>query len=74
MVALLDSFEDASLGSFETHVSIVPTDGAAPAEVDIRVEKVSAACDAIAHSRYDFDDRALDLTVDAVHRTLAMTA
>ena len=74
MVALFDSFDDASLGSFETDVSIVASDGVAPEELDIRVEKVSAACDAIAHSRYDFDEQALDLTVDAVHWTLAMTA
>jgi len=74
MVALFDPFEDAGPGSFETGVSIAAWYGSAPAEVDVRVEKVSAACDAIAHCRYDFDNRALDLTVDAVHRTLTMTA
>lgn len=74
MVALSERFEDARPGPFETCGVATTSDRGAPGEVDIRLEKVSAACDAIAHYRYDFDEKALDSTVDAVHRTLALTA
>ena len=75
MVALFDFYEDASSGQFETHVSIsVPDVVALSDDVDIRLEKVSAACDAIARCHYDFDETVVDGTVDAVHHTLTMSA
>ena len=73
MVALFESFEDAGLEPFETFVSTPLSDAMVPShEVDVRLEKVSAARDAIAGSRYEIDEAVLDVTVDAVHLKLAM--
>jgi len=75
MVALFDHDEDANLGLFETPVSWAAQEvGMLHDDADIRLEKVSAAWEAIARCRYEFDERALDRTVEVVHHALTAVA
>jgi len=66
MVAFLDSSDDSRYGGFWA--------GDTPTlpwteQVAVRLEKVSAACEAIRRDHYDRDDNALDIALDlAVER------